>query len=218
MSAAVLAGWLFIGAGLGAAGVFQAAAGRVFPSILLALIVTIGGGILLLRQSTVLQAVIDALPVSWLTGIQFYRVFGGVFLGLYLIDRMPGEFAIPAGAGDVAIGLAAPVMAWLFHARAQGSGLGVLGWNLLGVLDLVVAVAMGFLTAPGPLQVLALESSNALITSWPLVLVPVFAVPLSILLHLAVFRRLKSEMADESRRERARDARDEGWISRLITT
>jgi hypothetical protein len=36
-----------------------------------------------------------------------------------------------------------------------------------------------------------LENPNVLITGFPLVLVPLYAVPLSILLHLAALKRLK---------------------------
>jgi hypothetical protein len=65
------------------------------------------------------------------------------------------------------------------------------GWNIFGILDLVVAITMGFLSAPGPFQLLAFERPNVLTTVFPLVLVPTFAVPLSILLHIAALKRMK---------------------------
>src|SRR2546430_2379371 len=112
----------------------------------------------------------------------------------YALGRLPGEFAIPAGAGDMAVGLAAPVVGYLFYKGSRWSCLGVLSWNIAGILDLVVAVATGFLTSPGPFQALALDTPNELITAFPLVLVPLYAVPLSILLHLAALKRLKVEL------------------------
>jgi hypothetical protein len=75
-----------------------------------------------------------------------------------------------------------------------------LSWNVVGILDLVVAVATGFLSSPGPFQVLALENPNLLITTFPLVLVPLYAVPLSILLHLAALKRLKVAVGASSDR------------------
>jgi hypothetical protein len=51
---------------------------------------------------------IDAVPQSWLVGLQFYRVLGAIFLVMYAQGRMPAAFALPAGAGDVAIGLLSP--------------------------------------------------------------------------------------------------------------
>lgn len=216
-SGAVLLGWLGAAVALGALGVFEASSDSVFPTLLLALVIPIMLGMTALRRSSVLDAVLNAVPLPWLAGIQLYRVIGIVFLALYVGDLLPGEFALPAGAGDVVVGLAAPVVAWMFVKRAQGSGLTLLGWNILGVVDLVIAVATGFLTSPSPIQTLSLDAPNGLITAWPLVLVPAFAVPVSILLHVAVFRKLKSEMSILAGREFTRTPKDEGWISRLIT-
>jgi len=218
-SGAVILAWLGAAAALGASGFFSASSGIVIPTVPFALVMPVIAGIAAFRRSSVLDAVLNAVPLPWLAGMQLYRVVGGVFLALYVAGELPGEFALPAGAGDVAVGLAAPAVAWLFFARAQGSGLAMLGWNIIGLLDLGVAVATGFLTSPGPLQVLAHDAPNNLITAWPLVLVPAFAVPLSVLLHLAALRRLKSEFGSVAKEEPAGDSRrDQGWISRLITT
>jgi len=50
---------------------------------------------------------------------------------------------------------------------------------------------MGFMTSPSPLQLLSFEAPNELISAFPLVMVPVFAVPLSILLHLMSLMKLR---------------------------
>jgi hypothetical protein len=54
-------------------------------------------------------------PPPWLIGIQLYRVLGLNFLVLYALGRLPAEFALPAGVGDVIVGLAAP-LEQQFHA------------------------------------------------------------------------------------------------------
>ena len=65
---------------------------------------------------------------------------------------MPGDFALPAGLGDVLAGVLAPVVG-LMHARgAESRDCLVLAWNAFGILDLVVAVGTGFMTSPSPLQ------------------------------------------------------------------
>ncbi|MDP8910163.1 MAG: hypothetical protein M3N47_13850, partial [Chloroflexota bacterium] len=67
----------------------------------------------------------------------------------------------------------------------------VLAWATLGIFDLVVAVALGLLTAPSAVQQLAaLVEPNAAITSYPRVLIPMFVVPASIILHVYVIARL----------------------------
>ena len=192
VSGVYLLGWLVLAFVLGSAGVFQATPSRVFPALGLGIALLILAGAWLLYRSSALNAVIAAISLPWLVGVQLYRVVGFSFLVLYALGRLPGEFAIPAGAGDVVVGLAAPVVGYLFYKGSRWSCLGVLSWNIAGILDLVVAVATGFLTSPGPFQTLALETPNELITAFPLVLVPLYAVPLSILLHLAALKSLKA--------------------------
>jgi hypothetical protein len=89
----------------------------------------------------------------WIVGVQLYRALGVIFLILYATDKMPALFAWPAGAGDVTVGLLAPVVA-LAYARdpRRNAGL-VTAWNVLGILDLVVAVTTGFITSPSALLV-----------------------------------------------------------------
>jgi hypothetical protein len=122
-----------------------------------------------------------------LIAIQTYRVIGGVFLVLLALNMLPAVFAIPAGTGDVLIGLTA-----LGAARSvRGGQVGrAVAWNLLGLLDLVVALAIGLAAAPGPLRLIAVTPSTAAIGVLPLVLIPTFVVPLSILLHVVSLRSL----------------------------
>jgi hypothetical protein len=119
-----------------------------------------------LWRSATAMRLLDAVPQSWLVGLQFYRVLGAIFLVMYAQGRMPAAFALPAGAGDVAVGLLAPILA-VAYARGMPRGeLLVSGWNLLGLLDLANAITIGFLTSPSPLQVLSLDAPNQLITEY----------------------------------------------------
>jgi hypothetical protein len=49
---------------------------------------------------------------------------------------------------------------------------------------------MGVLSAPGPFRHVFTEPTTELLSVFPLVLIPTFVVPLSVLLHLASLRRL----------------------------
>ena len=49
------------------------------------------------------------------------------------------------------------------------------------------------MTSPGRAHLLAFETPNLLITSYPLVMVPTFAVPLALMLHGLVLWRLRRE-------------------------
>jgi hypothetical protein len=194
ISALVLVGWFVVALALSWFGFYRGAPGRV-PTIQYGIFVPILIGAIAIWRSPEVRRLVEAIPQPWLVAIQFYRTLGAIFLILHASGRMPGLFALPAGWGDVAIGLAAPVVA-LLYARNSGSNAAVVrAWNVLGLADLAVAVATGFLTSPSPLQLYAFNNPNELISIFPLVLVPVFLVPLSVLLHIASLAKLRREAA-----------------------
>jgi hypothetical protein len=130
-----------------------------------------------------------ALPA--VIGVQVYRAIGAVFVILLSLGQLPAHFARPAGWGDVGVGLTAPLVALALLRGAPGSRTLALAWNVFGLLDLVVAVGMGSgllvpLLAPGQPAAPAVA-----LQQFPLVLIPVFAVPVSILLHLLALNGLR---------------------------
>ena len=54
----------------------------------------------------------------------------------------------------------------------------------------MIAVATGYLTAPGPLHLLALGHPNTMVSQYPMVLFSVFAIPISSVLHGVCLWRL----------------------------
>lgn len=180
--AAPLVAWLALIWAAAAAGVFQAGGGRISPlPIAFALPVLIG--LVALTRSKRIAAAVDAAPQDWLIGLQVYRVLGGNFLVLWAYGAIPGAFALPAGIGDVLVGLLAlPVAFYVAYGGSQSREAAV-AWNVLGIADLVVALTLGVLSSPGPTQVLALDHPNLLTSSYPTVMTPAFAVPLSLILH-----------------------------------
>jgi hypothetical protein len=176
-------------------GAFATTSDTTVPVIAFAIVLPIVAGVALLRVAAVRRA-IDRIPLQWLVGVQFYRVLGGVFLVGYAQDELPAEFALPAGIGDIAVGITAVAVAWLVAAHgAERMRTTVLGWCAFGIGDLVVAVGTGFLSAPSIMQQLALDNPNSAITRYPFVLIPTFLVPMSILLHVYVIQRLRAAAA-----------------------
>lgn len=165
--------------------------GTRIPTIEFGLLLPLVAGVVLFWRSRLLRGVVDALPQSWVVGVQFFRVEGAIFLILLAMGRLPGVFAWPAGVGDILVGLLAPVAGAAYMRRPDAMANRLRAWNLLGLLDLVVAVTTGFLSSPSPLQQLAFDRPNVLITAFPLVMIPVFLVPLAVLLHLASLNKLR---------------------------
>ena len=190
ISAVVLIGWFGAAIVLGSLGVYRGVADRI-PTIQYGLLVPILiGGLLILRSPTVAR-VLDAVPQHWLIGVQFYRVLGIIFLILYGSGKLPGLFAWPAGLGDVLVGVLAPVVAIAYARGPRENRDLVLAWNIFGIVDLIVAVATGIITSPSPFQLFAFDLPNELISAFPLVLIPTYLVPASVLLHLASLAKLQ---------------------------
>lgn len=189
-SAAALLAFFYLAALLPARSGFYQTASRI-PTIQFGVLFPILAGVLLFFLWHPLRRVIETVPQQWIVGIQLYRTLGVVFLILYAMGRLPSAFALPAGAGDVLVGLLAPIVATA-QTRQWRNANGLLrAWNILGLADLAVALTTGFLTSPSPLQRLAFDAPNVLIGRYPLVMVPVFLVPLAILLHLASLQKLR---------------------------
>ena len=186
----VVFSWLALVMLLGASGIFQGTLHRYVPYIAFAITLPLAVGCWFLLGTRHGAQIVLNLPIEWAIGIQTYRSLGSIFLLLSGLSLLPSEFAIPAGFGDTITGvLAIPVAAYYFSGLPARKMVAVI-WNLFGIADLVVAIAIGFLTSPSPLQLLARDHPNLLISQFPLVLIPAFAVPILFLLHIATLKKL----------------------------
>ncbi|HEY6823492.1 MAG TPA: hypothetical protein VI195_03575, partial [Steroidobacteraceae bacterium] len=146
--ALVLGIWFLLVVSLGGAGAFSAAPGS--PPVAIALGVTVP--LLLffawLRLSRSFRDFVLSLDLRLIAGVQAWRWAGFGFLALYAHNILPGMFALPAGLGDMAIGVTAPwVMLALVRQPAFAASATFVRWNVLGIIDLVVAVSLGALSA-----------------------------------------------------------------------
>jgi hypothetical protein len=183
--------WLAIAWSAAIKGMFTQVAYSGPPLLPIAILGPLIVGAPVLLRSKRMGQLLDAMPASWLVGLQTYRVFGATFLAYALRGTLPGLFGYPAGIGDaltgifalaVAIGVAAPT--------AEGRRRAVI-WNLFGLADLAIAVSLGVITSAGPLQSISSSAPGIGVSGYPTVMTPAFAVPSSILLHLLSLRQLR---------------------------
>ena len=194
LSIALIA-WLAAARSLGVANIYAATGETSVPTIMFGLLIPVVVAAIGVRLSENVASLVSAIPLPLVVAAQIYRVAGGIFLVLWADGRLPWQFALPAGVGDVATGCLAVVVAVLLAQNAVGARRTAYAWSFFGIADLAVAVAMGAMTSPGLPHLLALDAPNLLITSYPLVMVPTFAVPLALMLHGLVLWRLWREPA-----------------------
>ena len=193
-----ISAWVGVVALLGAAEVFVAPPETPPAAVVLAVAAPVISFLGAFWASDRIRKLVLGLDLRFLTAIQAWRMGGRSFLALYTYGILPGYFAWPAGLGDMAVGLSAP---WIILALTRRPAFAArntfLAWNIFGILDLVIAIAMGGF---GPRffsdHVLGADAT-APMSYMPLVLVPAFFVPLFIILHLAALfqaRRLANEI------------------------
>ena len=198
LSAAFI-GWLAVAQYLGAANTYFASTDTAVPTVLFGLLIPLAVAAIALWQSESVARLVSAIPLHWLVAAQVYRVAGGIFLVLWAAGRLPWQFALTAGTGDVVTGIVAVVVAAQLARNAVGAHRATYAWCLFGVADLVVAITMGAMTSPGRPHLLAFDAPNLLISSYPLVMIPTFGVPLALMLHGLVLLRLRRGAAATDR-------------------
>jgi hypothetical protein len=196
---AVLIAWLAIAQYLGSANAYFATGEDAVPTVLFGLLIPLTVAALGVRLSQRISSLVSAIPLPWVVASQVYRVGGGIFLVLWADGRLPWQFALPAGIGDVTTGCLAVVVAALLAQKSPRALKAAYSWCLFGIADLVVAVMMGGMTSPGRVHVLALDAPNLLISSYPLVMVPTFTVPLALMLHGLVLWQLRWKISSTGR-------------------
>jgi putative flippase GtrA len=120
------------------------------------------------------------MTTSILVAIQTYRIAGFALLWGVSVGLLHPVFGITAGLGDILIGVTAIPFAYILRKGYSWSKNALIVWSILGILDFVVAVSLGRITA------------SATGTTFPWILVPTLGVPLGLTLHGITLYRLRN--------------------------
>lgn len=184
---AVLGLWFALAAWAGQSGILSTGPDTLVRPVLLSVAVPVAIFLALYAGSARFKRFILTRDIRTVTMLQSWRVIGFAFLPLYAYGVLPGLFAWPAGLGDVALGLSAPFMVLLLL-RQPGFAHSprFVVWNMLGLLDFVVAAGTAMLASGAVPGLVAGPLTSAPVEVWPLSLFPSFGVPLFIFMHLTV--------------------------------
>jgi hypothetical protein len=150
--AAALLGWFVIVVILGATQALHYEHGIGTPGLGLAVAVPIALMWLALMRVPSLRDGLDLAPLAVLVGVQVVRILGANFLVLQANNRLPAPFAPVAGWADIVVGALAIPVSWLVLRQARAWRAALFTFNLLGLTDLISAITLGALSAPGPLR------------------------------------------------------------------
>jgi hypothetical protein len=197
----VLVAWFLIVLGASILGVFSLGPAAVGLAAALPIVIFA----VAYRGSAAVRRLVAALDVRQLTLLQSLRAGGLVVVILYAGGLLPGVFALPAGLGDFAIGITAPLFGAIWLAGNLVPRPLLVAWHLLGLLDLTVAATLAVLVATG---LLAAEPTTSIVATLPLSLIPTFELPLFFIAHLAALIQVGRGWAEPAlfppRRQEAR--------------
>lgn len=133
-----------------------------------------------------------ALDMRQLILLHSWRMVGIGFVFLYFHDRLPALFALPAGLGDAMAAMGALFLGIALYEHAESvSRKRVFLWNTFGLIDFVIAVSMGVMTRVGEVFHFSGQVSSDIMGSFPLALIPGFAVPFYVITHLIIYAQLR---------------------------
>src|SRR5262249_17439441 len=133
MLSAVLIGWGGVAQYLRAAKKYFATADTPGPAGFFGLLIPPAVAALAPWRSESIARLVSAIPLHWLVAAQIYRVAGGIFLVLWADGRLPWQFALSAGIGDVTTGIVAVVVAALLARNVIGAHRATYAWCLFGI-------------------------------------------------------------------------------------
>jgi hypothetical protein len=136
------------------------------------------------------RAALIGLPIPLLVGLNIGRLVGVLFLLLAAEGRLGGPFPYSAGWGDIIVGALALPALWLASRPVPQAPSFLAAWNILGALDLIVAVALGVTSGPdSPLPLFAVGNSTVQALPWSFI--PTVLVPFYLIVHAILFVQIR---------------------------
>ncbi len=196
----VLGVWIALAVWAGTSGILTAGPDTLVRPVLLSVVVPIAIFLAVYASSRSFRNFVLSRDIRVATTLQAWRIIGFAFLMLYAHGVLPGLFAWPAGLGDVAMGLSAPLVLLALARRTDFvRSRRFVVWNLLGILDFLVAAATATLASGAIPELVAGPVTSAPMEIWPLSLFPSFIVPLFFFMHLSVLLQVRRLRLDAIR-------------------
>src|SRR5262245_60926268 len=135
------------------------------------------------RASPRFQSYLLRVDLRLVLTAQLWRVIGIAFLFALAFNQLPAGFAVPAGVGDLATGIAALAVVLALGNASLTRGR-LYAFTALGVADFLVATVTGLYLAPPALL------------AWPVAIFPTIMVPFFAILHLIAVLQSRHDWKD----------------------
>lgn len=185
----LLLGWLLLHGVISLSG-FYTVTNSMPPRLALA-VIPMFIGIALLFITAKGKVFIDKLDAKTLTFLHVIRIpVELVLFGLFLEGKIPELMTFEGRNFDIIAGITAPFVWYFGFVKNKLSPKIILIWNFICLGLLLNIVFNAILSAPFPIQQFAFDQPNIAVLYFPFVWLPGCVVPLVLLSHLVVIRRL----------------------------
>jgi hypothetical protein len=192
VAGAIAGFWIALAAAAGAAGWLALQTG--VPAIALFVATPIAAAAVLAAASSRVRAAMLSVPLFLLVALNAGRAFAVLFLLLEAEGRLAGPFPFFAGWGDIVtavIAIPLAITAARNVERSRSARVALHGWNLFGIADLLLALALGITSSEGsPLQIIHAPPGSAAMQHLPFSFVPTVLVPVYLIMHGVVWAQL----------------------------
>jgi hypothetical protein len=195
---AIAGGWAGTLMTIAALGGFSPGAIGRFPAPVLAFSLLVIVGLIVWYFVQGFRNALLSLPLAALIAVNGFRIAGVFFLVLFAQHRLSAPFGPVAGWGDIITGISAiPIAAMAAYGKRFPGWILTL-WNTFGALDLVVAMTLAALSAPGSaFQVFMDPRGTEVLTTVPWIAAATLLVPLYLFSHLTISARLRSRTIEQ---------------------
>lgn len=143
-----------------------------------------------LLNTKIYKVIIENAAIESLVKLHIFRLIGVFFVLLALHDALPKPFAFIAGMGDILTAISSIFVAKAIQNKENYAKKLTYYWNIFGTLDILfTAVAANVLTK------IAIDTGVMGVDSlafFPFCIIPAFAPPAILFLHLAIFKKINN--------------------------
>ncbi|MFY7909080.1 MAG: hypothetical protein ACOVO2_05990 [Emticicia sp.] len=139
---------------------------------------------------SITKQIFEKISISSLVGLHIFRLIGCTFIILALHDALPKSFAFIAGFGDVVTAITSIFVVNAINKQKSYAKNLTFVWNTFGLLDIIITAIMANVFTKISIDTGTMGVDT--LAKFPFSLIPAFAPPTIIFLHVMIYRKLKN--------------------------
>jgi hypothetical protein len=138
---------------------------------------------------TIYKTILESLSLQTLIKVHIFRLIGVFFILLAYFESLPKFFAMVAGIGDMVTAITSIFVAKAISKNKNYAVKLAYLWNTFGFIDILFTSVSAFVLTKISMDTGALGVE--MLAKFPFCLIPAFAPPTIVFLHMAIYKKLK---------------------------